>query len=172
MICFWHGKAISENQRRINGKGRVMARDAYEAFMDSITWVCKANFPKFEGPVSVRLFMVLNRKTDAQAVIKPCLDALELAGVIDNDRQVTHFSYYRETARANHRDRRHGGQGSRQVRRQISRGGGGEEFREAQTPSPGPGRSGAFAAGGETSGSQTGGLKISPAGSKFSAAAG
>jgi Holliday junction resolvase RusA-like endonuclease len=104
MICFWHGKAISENQRRINGKGRVMARDAYEAFMDSITWVCKANFPKFEGPVSVRLFMVLNRKTDAQAVIKPCLDALELAGVIDNDRQVTHFSYYRETARANQQD--------------------------------------------------------------------
>jgi Holliday junction resolvase RusA-like endonuclease len=104
MICFWHGKAINENQRKDSEHGRINAGKVYEAIEESVAQVCKANFPKFTGPVSVRLFMMLSPKMDAQKVIKPCLDALELAGVIENDRQVRHFSFYRENRRPNEQD--------------------------------------------------------------------
>lgn len=104
MICFWHGKAINENQRTVSEHGRLKPGEAYRVLEESVARVCKANFPKFTGPVSVRLFMMLSPKMDAQKVIKPCLDALELAGVIENDRQVRHFSFYRENRRPTEQD--------------------------------------------------------------------
>jgi Holliday junction resolvase RusA-like endonuclease len=54
------------------------------------------HFEHFAGPVSVRLFAVLGPRIDSDAIIKPCLDALELAGVLTNDRQVRQISVYRE----------------------------------------------------------------------------
>jgi hypothetical protein len=91
MICFWHGKAVFDRQEREAGQ-------VCETFRESVVRVCRANLPSFEGPVSVRLFMVLDCRVDAQSVIKPCLDALAISGVIASDRQVRHFSFYRETA--------------------------------------------------------------------------
>ena len=55
--------------------------------------------------MSVRLFMELNSRMDAQNVIKPVLDALELAGVIENDKQVRTFSFYREDRAAKEEDK-------------------------------------------------------------------
>jgi Holliday junction resolvase RusA-like endonuclease len=33
---------------------------------------------------------------DSDAIIKPALDALEIAGIVDNDRQVRHICLHRE----------------------------------------------------------------------------
>lgn len=96
MITFWHGRAVSENQRLAPGKGRYRVNEEYQAFKEGIAWVCKGHRAVFEGPVGVRLFLLLNPRMDAQNIIKPVLDGLELAGVIKNDRQVRRLSIYRE----------------------------------------------------------------------------
>ena len=105
MICFWHGRAVSENRRLAPGEGRYRANKAYKAFKESVAWACKLHLEHCEGPVSVRLFMDLNPRMDAQNVIKPVLDALELAGIINNDKQVRSFSFYREDRAAKEDDR-------------------------------------------------------------------
>ncbi len=96
MIASWHGRAVSENDRLLPGKGRFRINPAYKAFKESVAWTCKLENEHFEGPVSVRLFIELNPRIDAQNVIKPVLDALEIAGIIKNDKQVRSFSFYRE----------------------------------------------------------------------------
>ena len=76
----------------------MRANPAYKAFKESVAWACKLvhNGLPIEGPVSVRLWMELNPRIDAQNVIKPVLDALEIAGIIKNDKQVCSFSFHRE----------------------------------------------------------------------------
>ena len=96
MICYWHGRAVSENQRLLPGRGRWRPNPEYKGFLESVAWACKMHFEYFEGPVSVRLSMDLNPRMDALNVIKPVIDALELAGVFKNDKQVRSFSLYRE----------------------------------------------------------------------------
>jgi len=99
IIASWTGKAISENDRLLPGRGRWRANPAYKAFKESVAWVLRIeqeDMPSIEEPVSVRLFLELNPKMDAQNVLKPVFDALELAGVIKNDRQIRTFSCYRE----------------------------------------------------------------------------
>jgi Holliday junction resolvase RusA-like endonuclease len=108
VICFWTGRAVSENRRLAPGQDRWRAIKDYKAFKDSIAWTCKAHMERFDGPVAVRLLLVLNPKMDAQNVIKPVLDALELAGVIRNDRQVRTFSFYREDRPSGEKDDRIG----------------------------------------------------------------
>jgi len=104
MIAFWYGRAISENQRIAPGARRFRADEDYQAFKESVAWTCKLHQEYFDGPVSVRLFMELNPRIDAQNVIKPVLDALELAGVIKNDKQVRCFSFYRENTKSKEQD--------------------------------------------------------------------
>lgn len=96
MICFWHGRAISENRRLAPGQGRFRINEDYRAFRESVAWTVKAHAEAFPGPVSVRLFLELNPRMDAQNVIKPVLDALQDAGVLKDDRQVQRLSFYRE----------------------------------------------------------------------------
>jgi len=105
MIASWHGRAISENDRLLPGKGRFRINPAYKAFKESVAWFCMQELEYFEGPVSVRLFMELNPRIDAQNVIKPVLDDLELAGVIKNDKQVRSFSFHREDRAAKEEDK-------------------------------------------------------------------
>jgi Holliday junction resolvase RusA-like endonuclease len=96
MIAFWSGKAVSANRRLEPGADRWHTSDEYRAFKDSLAWTLKAHAECFSGPVSVRLFVVLIAQMDTDAIIKPCLDALQLAGVVDNDRQVRHICVHRE----------------------------------------------------------------------------
>ena len=108
IIASWRGKAVSENDRLLPGHGRFRANPAYKAFKESVAWVCRIEQrggPPSEDPVSVRLFLELNPKMDAQNVLKPVFDALELAGVIKNDRQIRAFSCYREDRAAGEDDR-------------------------------------------------------------------
>lgn len=96
MICFWSGKAVSANRRLEPGVDRWHLTEEYRAFKDALTWTLKAHFEHFTGPVSVRLFAVLGPKMDSGAIIKPALDALQVAGIVDNDRQVRHICVQRE----------------------------------------------------------------------------
>ena len=108
MIAFWTGLAVSENDRLLPGRGRWRANPAYKAFKESVAWVLRIeqkDTPPIEGPVSVRLFLELNPDIDAQNVLKPVFDAIQLAGVIKNDRQIRTFSCYREDRRAEEDDR-------------------------------------------------------------------
>lgn len=97
MIAFWAGRAVSENRRLAKGQGRWIPNKNYQAFKESLAWTCKkeADGQSFQGPVSVRLLLTLNPRIDGQNVVKPVLDALQLAGVIRNDRQVRQFGFYR-----------------------------------------------------------------------------
>jgi len=104
MIAFWHGRAISENQRLAPGAGRFRVNEDYQAFKESVAWALRPHAERFQGPVSVRLSIILNPRMDAQNVIKPILDALQLAEVIKDDRQVRQLSFYREDAKAKEQD--------------------------------------------------------------------
>ena len=108
MTAFWSGRAVSENRRTIPGRqGRRVSNPEYRAFKESLAWDCKkwADGQSFQGPVSVRLLLILNPRMDAQNVIKPVLDALEIAGVIRNDRQVRQFGFYRTDRKRGEDDR-------------------------------------------------------------------
>jgi len=97
MIIFWSGRAVSENRRLAKGRGRWIPNKDYQTFKESIAWTCRqwAEGQSFNGPVSVRLLLALN----------PRMDALQLAGVIRNDRQVRQFSFYREDRKKGEDDR-------------------------------------------------------------------
>ena len=108
IIASWTGKAVSENDRLLPGKGRWRANPAYKAFKEGVAMVLRVeqgSTPPLEGPVCARLFLELNPKMDAQNVLKPVFDALQLAGVIKNDRQIRTFSCYREDRAAGEEDR-------------------------------------------------------------------
>jgi Holliday junction resolvase RusA-like endonuclease len=96
MICFWSGRAVSTNRRLEPGAGRWHASAEYRAFKESLAWALRSHAERFTGPVSVRLLAVLGPQMDSDAIIKPALDALQLAGVLGNDRQVRQLSVYRE----------------------------------------------------------------------------
>ena len=106
-MVMWTGKAVSENRRLAKGRGRWIPDKNYQAFKESLAWTCRkwADGQSFQGPVSVRLLLILNPRMDAQNVIKPVLDALEIAGVIRNDRQVRQFGFYRTDRKRGEDDR-------------------------------------------------------------------
>lgn len=108
IIASWTGKAVSENDRLLPGRGRWRANPAYKAFKEGVAWVCRieqGGKSPSEGPVSVRLFLELNPKMDAANVIKPVLDAIQLSRAIANDKQIRTFSFYREDRAAGEEDR-------------------------------------------------------------------
>ena len=108
MIAFWRGKAVSENDRLLPGKGRWRVNPEYRGFKESVAWALRAeqmDKPPREGSVSVRLFMFLNANMDAANVIKPVLDAIELARVVKNDKQVKTCWFHREDKEEGQDDR-------------------------------------------------------------------
>ncbi|GAF67900.1 unnamed protein product, partial [marine sediment metagenome] len=84
------------NDRLIQGRGRFAADPNYKAFKISMAWELSLKMETFTGPVSVRLTLELNKKMDTDSVIKPCLDALEEAGVVKNDKQVRIINVFRK----------------------------------------------------------------------------
>ena len=97
MRVLWVGKAIGVNERLIPGRqGRLVNNPKYKAFKISMAWELSLKLVTFSGPVSVRLTLELNKKMDTDSVIKPCLDALEEAGVVKNDKQVRIINVFRK----------------------------------------------------------------------------
>lgn len=108
LIAYWIGHAVSENDRLLPGKRRWQLNPAYKAFKESVAWVLRQeqlDTPPLEGPVCIRLFIELNPAMDASNIIKPVLDAIQLAGVIKNDKQVRTFSFYRDDRPKGEEDR-------------------------------------------------------------------
>ena len=108
IIASWSGKAVSENDRLRPSRDCWRANPEYKAFKEGVAWILRIeqkDTPPIEGPVCVRLFLELNPDMDAQNVLKPVFDALELADVIKNDRQIRTFSCYREDRAAGEDDR-------------------------------------------------------------------
>jgi len=102
IIASWTGKAVTENDRLLPGRGRFRANPEYKAFKESVAWAVRVEVldkPPISGPVQVRLFMELNPGMDAANIIKPVLDAIQLAGAIANDKQVRTFSFHREDSK-------------------------------------------------------------------------
>jgi len=99
VIAFWHGRAVSENQRLAPGQGRFCANESYQAFKESLIWQIRPYAEQFPGPVAVRITMILNSRIDASNIIKPVLDALQAAGVVKNDKLVQKMQWTRENAK-------------------------------------------------------------------------
>jgi Holliday junction resolvase RusA-like endonuclease len=96
MICFWVGRAVSANRRLRAGTDHWHASKEYQAFKEALAWTLRSRLERFAGPVNVRLWAVLGPQMDTDAIIKPALDALQLAGVLENDKQVRHICVHRE----------------------------------------------------------------------------
>jgi Holliday junction resolvase RusA-like endonuclease len=89
----WTGKAVSANRRLAPGRGGRLYRTAeYTAFLKSlaVTFQAEASRQRWvttKVPVAVEIRVWLPARMDGEAVQKPVLDALQLAGVVENDRQ-------------------------------------------------------------------------------------
>jgi Holliday junction resolvase RusA-like endonuclease len=89
----WTGKAVSANRRLAPGRGGRLYRTAdYTAFLKSLAVTFQAakmlqGWETTRDDVAVEIRAWLPAQMDGEAVQKPVLDALQLAGVVENDRQ-------------------------------------------------------------------------------------
>lgn len=81
------------------GSGRVYITDQGQAFRELVGWECKAQKARKHGKARVRV--VLNayppdrRRRDLDNVLKPLLDALQHAGLYDDDSQIDRLEIHR-----------------------------------------------------------------------------
>jgi len=88
----WTGKAVSSNRRLRSGRTRMHGDPDYAAFKRSLSFTfaaarIKQRWQCTRDDVAVEIRAWLPARMDGEAVQKPVLDALELAGVVENDRQ-------------------------------------------------------------------------------------
>lgn len=92
------GKVVGENERLDVRRGRMYPNRDYQVFKETVAWEIRAAmgycppwpFP-WEGPVGIRIHAVLPRGRDVDNILKPILDAAELAGVVVTDNQFRRF---------------------------------------------------------------------------------
>jgi hypothetical protein len=92
--CEWTGEAVSSNRRLIPGGARRKWRlnPRYAVFEKALTFTLvtariRQRWQITSKAVDVLLEVELPTLMDPEAVQKACLDALQLAGVVVNDRQ-------------------------------------------------------------------------------------
>jgi len=98
----WTGKVQSVNRwhsaRTIKKGNKYIAMiyetPAYKKFKDSLSFAFK-DMEKLYGYMDLQVTMVLSSRADTGNIDKPIGDALELAGVIENDRFIRNITYYR-----------------------------------------------------------------------------
>jgi Holliday junction resolvase RusA-like endonuclease len=88
----WTGQAVSSNRRLRSGRARLYADPDYAAFKRSLSFTfaaarIKQGWQCTREDVAVEIRAWLPARMDGEAIQKPVLDALELAGVVENDRQ-------------------------------------------------------------------------------------
>ena len=85
----WEGTPVSANRRLAPGRGRLHASTAYLCFkMAMAARLLECGRKVGAAPVEVDLELTIPPQMDVDAIIKPCLDAIQESGIIDNDRQV------------------------------------------------------------------------------------
>lgn len=81
----WKGKAVSKNKWHGVRNGRIYQTKEYKAFKESLAYTLRAQkVPQFESP-SVMIAATLPARFDHMNLVDPVCDALELAGVVEND---------------------------------------------------------------------------------------
>jgi Holliday junction resolvase RusA-like endonuclease len=69
---------------------------AYKAFVASMAWTIRAKCPKpFPGRIRVRLEFYIPARMDIDALVKPCYDAIQLAGLVRDDNLIEHGEQFR-----------------------------------------------------------------------------
>ena len=97
--CIWHGQAVSVNQwhgvaeRNVIGKdgkktkkGVIYKKPQYREFVRSLAVAFKQQLEPVNGYVEIDLLLFLDSSKDTDGSFKPIFDALEMAGIIVNDR--------------------------------------------------------------------------------------
>lgn len=93
ILVEWSGKAYGANRRLEKGKrGNFYKGDGYSGFQIGLTWqLVDARIRAgggFKGDVQVRFDFMIDSLRDIDSLIKPALDCLQKAEVIENDRNV------------------------------------------------------------------------------------
>lgn len=85
----WTGKAVGENRRLCPGKSRWYQNADYRAFLDGMTILFRAQAGGivFNQP-DILICAKVGALVDDQNLFKPVLDAIERAGIVDNDRNI------------------------------------------------------------------------------------
>ncbi len=98
IIAKWTGKAYGVNKRLDTTRyGRIYASHGYKGFKEGLAWVLRAanhRHVTFEGPVRVDVWYVMRH--DLDALTKPVMDAIALAGIVKNDKQIAERHEYRK----------------------------------------------------------------------------
>ena len=82
----WAGKAISVNEWHGKGPTRIYAQSKYKEFIDSLAWTIKAQLPGIQySKVDMIVELCLGAQADHHNFLKPILDAVQKAGVVEND---------------------------------------------------------------------------------------
>ena len=84
----WTGYAVSVNDWLGPGKNRLHALKKYKEFVKNMAWTFKAGCRERFCKMGVRITMTVGPLMDHHNLLKPICDALEQAGIIDNDRNI------------------------------------------------------------------------------------
>jgi Holliday junction resolvase RusA-like endonuclease len=87
-VLKWEGRAVSCNQRLASGRTRWKNGDDYRAFRDAMTIVFKTQWQRTYTAPDVLIHTEIGPRMDHHNLGKPILDALQAAGVIDNDKHI------------------------------------------------------------------------------------
>jgi len=105
------GRPISVNAARaavkVRGKLRLITTAKARKWKEVATWELKSqrlNAPTITGPCEARIVLYLpTRAGDADNYVKLVLDAVQSAGIIENDRQVMSLTVSKEVDKMNPR---------------------------------------------------------------------
>jgi Holliday junction resolvase RusA-like endonuclease len=92
----WTGKVVGCNRRLIMGRGRMIANREYTAFVQDMARVLRQRPASKKVVTSVTLALTIPTRMDVDAIIKPCLDAIQCAGIVANDNEITRVTAERE----------------------------------------------------------------------------
>lgn len=90
----WHGARAIFDKRKNKWIAMIFEMPKYKAFKKSLAKTFSI-MKKTEGYVDLVVTVVLSSRADTGNIDKPIGDALELAGVIQNDRFIRNIAYYR-----------------------------------------------------------------------------
>jgi Holliday junction resolvase RusA-like endonuclease len=91
MYLHWTGRAVSDNDRHRLGRGRIVATTEYKAFRDGLALMFRAQAcgRKLQRP-DIRIQVSISAMMDKTNLIKATCDALQIAGVVENDSEFNH----------------------------------------------------------------------------------
>lgn len=89
-VIDWSGYAVGENRRKEFSRklGRAYPNPKYAAFKADLAWTIRAAFPGVKMSSPRVTFLMDAPRLDVDALVKPVLDAVQMSGLVDNDKAV------------------------------------------------------------------------------------